>query len=154
MSLNKLILIFIAILVLFGGIVYFQFSQGATPKTKITIGKQVFLSEVVKTPQDLQKGLSGRNSLGQDRAMLFVFAQPGNYAFWMKDMKIPLDMLFIKGTKIVTIAQNVPAPKDATSSLPQYNPTEPIDKVLEINAGLSKKYGFKVGDTIKVDLQN
>ena len=60
-------------------------------------------------------------------------------------------MLFIKDNKIVTIAQNVPAPKSPTAALPQYNPSGPIDSVLEINAGLSKKYGFKVGDPVTVD---
>ena len=87
MSLNKIIIAFIIVLALFAAILYFQVSKNAVPKVKVTVDKEVFMSEVEKTPEQLQKGLSDRNSLPQEQGMLFIFSKPGVYAFWMKDMK-------------------------------------------------------------------
>jgi uncharacterized membrane protein (UPF0127 family) len=66
----------------------------------------------------------------------------------MKNMKFPIDIIFIRDNKIVTIHQNVPAPKSPADNLPLYQPSEPADAVLEITAGLSQKNGFTKGDTI------
>ena len=82
--------------------------------------------------------------------MLFPFEKPGYYSFWMKNMKFPIDIIFIKSGKIVTIHKDVMPPKNLTDALPIYNPKEPADTVLEINAGLSEDYKFKEGDEVKL----
>lgn len=152
MSLNKIIIGFIVILLLFSGYVLYQMNINSGPKSKVTIDKQTFSVEVATSSAQLQLGLSGKKSLPQNQGMLFIFKTPDRYPFWMKNMQFPLDMLFMNNNKIVTIFQNVPIPQKGKTNLPVYVPTEPADKVLEINAGLVKKYGFKKGDSVTIKL--
>ena len=152
MSLNKIIIGFIVILLLFSGIIIYQIQKNPPPKSKVTINNQTFSIEVATTSAQQQKGLSGRTSLPSDQGMLFVFKTAERYPFWMKDMKLPLDMIFINNNKVVSIIQNVPIPKSGESlnSLPIYTPDAPANEVLEINAGLAKKYDFKKDDAVTV----
>jgi len=152
MSLNKIIIGFIIILLIFSGIIVFQLNNTSLPKSKVTIDKHTFSTETATTSAQLQQGLSGRASLPQNQGMLFIFKTAEPYPFWMNDMKFPLDMIFINNNKIVDIFQNVPQPKNSNAKLPIYTPVAPANQVLEINAGLSKAYGFKKGDTVSVSL--
>jgi uncharacterized membrane protein (UPF0127 family) len=72
----------------------------------------------------------------------------------MKDMLFPIDIIWIKDFKIVDIASNV-LPEGAKNilELKVYYPKDKADKVLEINAGLAEKYGFKIGDEVLVDIK-
>ena len=83
--------------------------------------------------------------------MLFPFEKADYYSFWMKNMKFPIDIIYINKNHIVTIHQNIKPPKTKEESLPIYKPEDPSDTVLEINAGLSEKYKFKKGDTVKTE---
>ena len=81
--------------------------------------------------------------------MFFLFNQPGQYAFWMKDMEFPLDFVWIAGDKIIDIDKNIP---------PDYSgilkPEIPVDKVLEINAGVCEKHKIKIGNEICEHIQS
>ena|SRR5579872_1498036 len=154
MSLNKIIIGFIVILLLFSAFVVFQIDKTPKPPSQVTIDNHTFSVELAKTAKEQEQGLSGRNAVPQDQGMLFVFNNAAEYPFWMKGMKIPLDMIFIKNNKIVTIFQNVPVPKDPiATNLPVYYPTQPVNYVLELNAGQAKAYNFQNGDDVKVDLK-
>ncbi|HSW48448.1 MAG TPA: DUF192 domain-containing protein [Candidatus Saccharimonadales bacterium] len=157
MSLNKLIIIFGIILVIFAGIVFFQFSSKTAQKSNlknisstVKIKDHTFNVEVAKIPKDQQMGLSGIDSISDSEGMLFTFNTPDYYNFWMKDMKFPLDIIFIKDTKIVSIKENAVAPSDNKSNPPIIKPAGAINTVLEINAGLSKKYDIKPGDSVEI----
>lgn len=119
-------------------------------KTTAEINNHKFKVYVAKTAKDKQIGLSKYNKLPQDYGMIFLFDKESFYSFWMKDMKFPIDIIFIKNNIITTIYANVPAPKNPNDSLPSYQPKVPSNMVLEINAGLSKKYAFKEGDKIAI----
>lgn len=152
MSLNKIIIGFIIILLLFSGYVLFQINNAQVPKSKVTIDNHSFQVEVATTSAQQQQGLSGRKSLPQGQGMLFIFNHADRYPFWMKDMNFPLDMIFINNNKIVKIFQNVPTPKTTNlNDLPYYAPDVPANQVLEINAGLARQYDFKNGDAVKVE---
>jgi hypothetical protein len=72
-------------------------------------------------------------------------AQARRVAFWMRNTFIPLDMIFIKSDgEIVSIFENVPPLNDNT-----VGPERPVRAVLELNAGISKKLGLKVGDVVR-----
>ena len=75
--------------------------------TTVSMNNKTFKVTVAKTIEEKQKGLSGQKSLGQDKGMLFVFNEKGYYSFWMKDMKFPIDIIFIDGETIVTIYKNI-----------------------------------------------
>ena len=117
----------------------------------VVINAQKIKVEVVDTVELRNKGLSDRQSLPNGNGMLFLFEKPDIYAFWMKDMYFPLDMIWINGDKIVDISENVPPPpsNSFSSELPIYQPKLPADKVLEINAGIVEKLKIKVEDKIE-----
>lgn len=93
------------------------------------------------------RGLSGRLELADDAGMVFLFDKPDTYNFWMKDMYIPLDMIWINNGQVVDITPNIPAPALGTTNLPLYSPREPAAIVLEVNAGWSKKHNINIGDS-------
>ena len=107
-------------------------------------------AEVVDTIALRERGLSGRISMPPNRGMLFVFDSPGMYGFWMKDMHIPLDMIWIDADhKVVSTNLEV-----ATTTYPDmYFPTENAQYILELNAGAATEYGIKIGDTLNFILK-
>lgn len=149
------LLLFVVLLLVIVGI---QFSQKYfkenisffTQKDIITIKNKSFNLLYAKSNKEKEVGLSEKKSLPEDQAMLFTFDTAGLYPFWMRDMKFPIDIIFINNNKIVTIFSAQP-PKFTSDALPIYKPDEPANMVLEINAGLSDKYGFKKGDDVKIN---
>lgn len=126
---------------------------GARPSSTVSIDGHTFYVTLVKTEKDQEIGLSHRSSLPQDQGMLFPFDHPDYYAFWMRDMKFPIDIIYIANKHIVSIYANVPKPTTTdTATLPIYKPNQPADTVLEINAGLANTYHFSVGDTVTTSL--
>lgn len=120
----------------------------AEKNSKAIINNNSFEVIVVSTSKEMEIGLSKTTSLPQNKGMLFLFKTPSHYSFWMKDMKIPIDIIYINNDKIVTIFSKVNPPTDPKESPIIYRPDEPSDRVLEINSGLSEKYSFKKGDKI------
>jgi len=122
-------------------------------KKEIKIGDKSMLVEVVDTPEARNNGLSGRDGLEGNQGMLFVFeVQDINPGFWMKDMKFPIDIIWINDGKVSQISKEVPAPEPDTPdrSLPIYTPKSEIDYVLEVSAGFSDKNGISVGDAVEL----
>jgi uncharacterized membrane protein (UPF0127 family) len=106
---------------------------------------------VADSPEEITQGLSSRESLAKDRGMLFLFPQPGNYPFWMKEMKFNLDFVFIKDQTVVDLVENVPFPQPGES--PQtVIAKEEFDKVLEVNQGKVEEIGIKVGSQVEMFL--
>lgn len=147
---NKIIIIFVIILLIFGGVIFYQLATHPAPKSKVTINTHTFSVKTATSSAERQQGLSGVKSMPQDQGMLFIFDASEKYPFWMKDMKFALDIIYIRDDKIVQIFQNVPTPKENKAPLRIYQPTVPADRVLEINAELSKKYNFKKNDKVKI----
>lgn len=103
--------------------------------------------EIAKTEAEVQKGLSGRKSLATDKGMLFVFNKPDYYRFWMPNMNFPIDIIWIDQNKIVGIHESVSNQFDPKN--PKfYTPSQPADRVLEVNAGFAQKNKIKTSDQI------
>ncbi|MCL5010284.1 MAG: DUF192 domain-containing protein [Patescibacteria group bacterium] len=116
-----------------------------------TIDGKTFNLYLAKSEKQQEIGLSGRTSLKENYGMLFVFRKPGTYPFWMKNMRFPIDIIYINKGKIVQVFSDLNAPTDSKANLIIYKPEESADRVLEINAGLSKKYDIKKGDSVKTE---
>lgn len=145
-------LVLIAIL-LFVGITFLGSNLSFLRDNKsVTIDGHTFSVTVANSAKDKEVGLSATTSLSENQGMYFPFQPEGYYAFWMKNMKFPIDIIFIHNNHIITIYSRVPAPTSASQILPIYKPTEPTDSVLEISSGLADKYNFKVGDSVKTSL--
>lgn len=116
----------------------------------IKIGSTVIKVEVADDSSKRKIGLGGRDSLATDTGMLFVFDSPVKPQFWMKNVKFPLDIIWIKNMTVVDIIKNaaVPPPDVADDALPRYVPNQEVDMVLEVNAGFVDSKGIQNGDTI------
>lgn len=113
----------------------------------MSIGGFTFQTETARTRQEHEKGLSGRNSLGNDQGMLFMFPKEGVYSFWMKDMKFPIDIIWIG--KDATIKGYVAHVKpDSYPAL--YQPGERILYALEVPDGFIEKHSIGVGEKVKL----
>lgn len=99
---------------------------------------------VADTHATREKGLSGHAPLAEDEGMLFIFDQEDRYAFWMKDMRFAIDILWIKDGVIADITTDV-APSPPGGELPLYFPRVPVDRVLEMPAGFARAHGLRTG---------
>ncbi len=107
------------------------------PHSSVTVGGTTYIVEIADTPAKQELGLGQRDSLAQGRGMLFVFERPGNWGFWMKDTRFPLDMIWARadGT-VINVARNVATSTYAQNPPEVLYPTEPDALyVLEVNAG-------------------
>jgi uncharacterized membrane protein (UPF0127 family) len=103
-----------------------------------------FTVEVASTRKQRQQGLMHREFMDQDKGMLFIFPQTGPFGLWMKNTKIPLDMLFIDELRVVNYIHPMAEPLSTTTIKSE----EPVKAVLEINGGLSEKLGITPGSRI------
>jgi uncharacterized membrane protein (UPF0127 family) len=124
-------------------------SLTSTPHANIN--DHIFSLYLATTAHDQEIGLAKFNKIGNNQGMLFIFDKPDYYSFWMKNIKFPIDIIFISGNRIVDIFQNVPVQKN-NNNLPTYTTGEKADKVLEINTGLTNKYKIKIGDNVNLNL--
>ena len=116
---------------------------------KVQIGENVFYVDVAVTTPEKELGLGNRNSLEPNHGMLFAYDHKEQYSYWMKNMRFPIDILWIvPDNTIADITKNIPV---ATSTaLTVYSPKVPVNKVLELNAGVSDRLGIHVGDTVHI----
>lgn len=127
-----------------------------TPKesTHVVIGNFKIDAIVADTADERKRGLGERDDLPISEGMLFVFDKSDSYAIWMKDMKFPIDIIWVgEDKKIVDIAENaVPEPKKKDDELKIYRPKAEAKYILEINAGLVRLHNLQVGDTVNSEL--
>ena len=113
----------------------------------LKIGQTEVRVEIVATAEERGVGLGGRESLAEYEGMLFVFEEPGVYGFWMKGMKFGLDFIWISQSRVVEVAQDVRPP--VADYVPEvYQPKQPIEAMLEVNAGWVKRNNVKIGDEV------
>jgi uncharacterized membrane protein (UPF0127 family) len=107
-------------------------------------GVQVFAVEVMRTPDQLAKGLMHRRELPEGRGMLFDFSPERDVSMWMKNTYISLDMIFIRADgRILRIAEKTTPESEAIIQA-----GGPVRGVLEVIAGTARKYGIAPGDRV------
>jgi hypothetical protein len=145
------IFLFIIVIVLLV-LAYYSFLN--YQQVTVNINGSVFETELVKNSKELERGLSGRDSIADNQAMLFIFPDKDRRVFWMKDMNFNIDLLWIDGDKIIAYEKNMLAPdkNKLDSGLLKYESPQAVDKVLEIKAGSIELLGIKVGDIIKFNI--
>lgn len=117
----------------------------------VDIGGQTVAVRLASTQAELERGLGGVDHLEWNEGMLFLFPTASHYQFWMKDMVIPLDIIWLRGSKITQISENIQPPADLQQqdNLPIYSSEQLIDTVLEVPAGFVQRYQIKVSDTVR-----
>ena len=113
-------------------------------------GGAIIHAELANTPQKRAEGLMYRTHLAPDRGMLFTFSQAEAWVFWMKNTKIPLDLIWLNEKKqIVHIEQNVPICTRTDDSCPQYRPNEGALYVLELAGGRAESLKLQRGSKLQ-----
>lgn len=113
--------------------------------TTMTIKGKVFTVELALTDAQTETGLMYRDKMADDHGMLFVFDHPQGLEFYMKNTRIPLDIVFLDaGGKVVDIEPRRPLDERA------YGPAQPTQFVIELNAGTADKIGLARGDVVKI----
>lgn len=123
------------------------------PTTRIQIKDAVINGEIADSDSEQSKGLSGRENLASNSGMLFVYKTQGVRRFWMKGMKFPIDIVWIKNGSVVDVLLDAkpPQPNTPDSKLTVYQPNESVDQVLEVNSGFVNANGISIGDNVKIE---
>lgn len=142
-----------AVIIAIIGVWFFVYavSKNDVKYFKINIKEAVINAKIVEKEADLMMGLGGVSELGEGEGMWFIFLEDSKIGIWMRDMKIPIDIIwFDKNLKIVDIKEGA-----LPESYPEiFYPKGNARYVLEINAGFSKKQGIKIGDIAKISKIN
>lgn len=116
----------------------------------LKVGEHEVSVFIADTKEERTKGLSGCTNLPENSGMYFVFSEPQPAAFWMKNMLLPLDIIWIKDEHVIGIEKNVPPPQPNTpdDELIIYSSPGEVDRVLELPAGASERFGIEPGTSI------
>lgn len=114
----------------------------------ITVGGAALTVEVASTDAARTQGLSGRESLAPGSGMLFTFRRPGLYQFWMKDMRFGLDFVWLAGSRVAEVVENVPPPTLEKPDPIRIRPQEPVTGVIEVPAGWVATHRITAGDSV------
>ena len=116
----------------------------------VEIKGQRYSVEVANTEASRAQGLMFRDEMDADKGMFFVHPANEMQAYWMKNTKIPLDILYFDPQlKLVSQSRDTP-PCSAGDQCPPYPSTAPAQYVLELNAGQAAKLNLQDGDQLTV----
>lgn len=116
-------------------------------KVEVRVGGARIIAEVMRSDVKRQQGLSGREGLAEGEGMIFIFDREEAHSFWNKDMKFPLDVLWMARGEIVGVSP-LPAYDGQTPAI--ITAPSPVDVVLEVPSGFANKYTIVVGNTIAI----
>src|SRR5919109_2158970 len=121
-------------------------------KAKVTVKGFELDADVPITSELMAKGLAVKNQLKENEAMLFVFEDSAKHSFWMKDMKFPIDIIWLDSNgKVVHIEQNL-QPCVLVFICTSYSPDIDSQYVLETVAGFTQRHNVSVGTNIDIEL--
>ncbi|PIN99755.1 hypothetical protein COT72_04950 [archaeon CG10_big_fil_rev_8_21_14_0_10_43_11] len=116
----------------------------STTQPTVTIANHTFYVDLAKSAFEKNTGLSNRYTLAQDWGMLFVYEEEQQVRYWMKDMRFPLDIMWLDENRTIThLVENAPACKTACQ-IYDANATY----ILEVNAGIIQALNVSTGDMV------
>ncbi len=108
--------------------------------------------KVASSPKQLSKGLVYQEKLSKGEGMLFVFDYPRNVSYWMKNVLIPLDIIFLDENCTVINVENAEVEANASDDeLKRYHSVSPAKWVVEINQDLCNSYGIEKGTEVSIE---
>ncbi|MFZ2681973.1 MAG: DUF192 domain-containing protein [Patescibacteria group bacterium] len=125
----------------------------AKERAVVTANDQDFSVRIADSPWERQRGLSGFEAKEVEaQGMLFLFKDSAVREFWMKGMKLDLDVVWIQGDKVVAVSSGVKAPKSGEEPVRMSSKPIPVDMVLELPAGYASQFGITPGVSLKIQL--
>ena len=133
-------------------IVFLLCSSCVAQDPSVVLKGQRFTVELAETSEKQTLGLMFRDSLAADHGMLFLFPVESRRSFWMKNTRIPLDILYFDADlKLVSVAAD--ARPCRTPRCPSYPSAGPAMYVLELNSGKAAELGARQGDVLELHLE-
>lgn len=120
-----------------------ELSAYGNPLTRLTVKDIPVVAEVVNTPPKLYLGLSHRRELPEGQGMLFLLGTARRHVFCMRDMLIPIDIIWIADSKVAGLHKQLSPSDDGDFIAPV-----PVRVVLEVPGGFADRHGIKVGDPV------
>ena len=109
-----------------------------------------FRLEVVRTPEERARGYMFREKVDPGEGMLFLFPVNDFHSFWMKNCRVPLDLIWLtESLTVVHLEKEVPPCR--RDPCPSYLPMRKARLVLEVRGGMAHKAGLKVGDPVRLE---
>ena len=119
--------------------------QSSLPTVQMKLGSKTYTLEVANDDESRTRGLMRRDSMPQDHGMIFVFAQPQKRGFWMRNTRIPLDIVYITTDgKVDSVKQMQPYVEKTVSSEGE------VKWAVELNQGQGAVAGIKAGDVVEI----
>lgn len=111
----------------------------------VSLGDATVVARVAATPDERSQGLSGKSALAETEGMIFMFDEDDRHSFWMKDMLISIDIIWIsKDKQVVHIEESVMPESYPTS----FSSNDNARYVLEVPAGWAQRHGVRLGSTV------
>lgn len=121
-------------------------------KAKVIVKAFDLNADIPIISEQMSKGLAVKNQLKENEAMLFVFEKPGRHSFWMKDMKFPIDIIWLdRNGKVVHIEKNL-QPCISVLICTDYSPNTDSQYVLETVSEFTQRHNISVGTDIDFEL--
>jgi uncharacterized membrane protein (UPF0127 family) len=137
------------LLLVVGVAAYLLIAPQLRPRVSIAVGDGLFKARVAQTQAQREQGLSRVSYLGDNEAMLFLFDHSDKWAMWMKDMKIPLDIVWLDQDQNVVYIVKGASPDDYPKS---YVPNDPALYVLELPRGAVEAKNIRIGSKATFNL--
>jgi uncharacterized protein len=122
------------------------------PPSTVTFGgsEAVLHVDLAETAQEHRNGLMGVEQLPEDEGMAFVFDEPSDTTFWMKDTLIPLSIAFVDDAgRVIGVRDMEPCEADPC---PTYGIDRPFVLAIEANLGWFDRAGIVVGDRAELKM--
>ena len=121
-------------------------------KAVVSVNGFKLIADLALTQDQQTEGLAVKNHMNESEGMLFVFQQPSRQSFWMKDMKFPIDIIWLGANRsVVYIVHNL-EPCPSRGNCPVYVPDRDSLYVLETVAGFSHRHNVTVGTHVDFQL--
>ncbi len=141
----------IVLALLLVGVVVSYFSNRRLETTVIRVREKNLTVYVARTYKQQFTGWSNRDSMGSVDGMLFPFGLKGRQAMVMRDMRFPIDIVWLDNGVVVDVAPNaVPEPGVSEANLFLYRPRAEANAVIEFRAGLASELGLIIGDRVEI----
>jgi len=126
-------------------------TQAEDPLVQVQLpGGVIIQAELADTPRKRAEGLMFREHLPKHRGMLFTFGQAQPWIFWMKNTRIPLDIIWMNDNKqVIHIAHQVPVCTRTDDGCPQYQPNDAALYVLELGGGEAERLKLEKGSKLQ-----
>lgn len=134
-----------------------EFAQGIPQNhnvSSVVIGDSQVIVDLALTPTEQSKGLAVKDTIKENEGMLFIFESPKKHSFWMKDMKFPIDIIWIDQEGRISHIEKSLQPCIFLLPCPSFSPSNDSLYVLEVVSNFTNKYNVNVGDKVQFETSN